>query len=1028
MDRPYEIFLHKDDDGNIITLTDAKTEIAAAKEQYNYLFGPKKSEFILDEFLAYSLTNKHLVRELNKIPAKVVPLWNKESDAHVLEKIIDFFTELVKRFVNVMQKKPISGTLDKEIFQITKEMVNASHSQAGKVRNILQRQNFAKDYDKANEAASTFLKDIVSRGIKFGSDQYIKGVDKLTKDGKINNFFANVLYDSKLAVLMTSSYGKFINDNPKVQRYLDAAFKNFKPGLKQNLASLKADAFGGVNEDFIRLLYKSQKEVDVARRQYKQLTADSLLNEFQDLESLNQDEKEAITRVLFKSDFSTLIGTETYSMEDAIRLLNDDIYLNEQITKYAEDLDIKNDNHYAAQTKSLAEWMMVGNQFNTNQFKNAHVIFNTNPNKPKGTIEDLDVYITLLALRDHVEPFTKNQIKNVVNREFKLNKDHNGITNTIYHHIAFKENTLKENFDDNPVLTSKGYIADIVNPNIQIEFAATDAETQKRMKDADYEFISGFETITGVNDSQYGIYVNRNLPDAMRTKGIASVTSKHFAGSSFKEIMSRNPATEGQINLLFRRFKEQQTEKQNTLDKYHTMMPLLNEKNEIVDYTIHMNHVFKEQILEQELSFDQVLPTMYSHSLDKASSEKINREAIDLLDTHTTLNYDKEPQKYINLLEGENREEYFNVLPRDARNHILDLAKKNKDKKLAFYVERKLLDTVFGYKMPSIGNAPIIRSNKKIQKQVKIAEKMMFELVALSKVNIVIKIPAVLGFNIVSNFMTSMIYGIPPTYLLKKWREGFKELERYQKEHKKLQLLELKQVGNPSLRNDPKIENDKKIIIKSLNNNKVAKLMDMGLFNSITEDINKNDFTYRHQTMNTLRNTKIGKKFDNRFKGKAVKLANQAYIGEETALFKTMMHLTQASDFIARYAMYSHAIEVKNMDENKAFKQMVETFVNYDQPLNRYLQYGNDIGLLFFVKYWLRIQRATFNIAKEKPLNVGMLYVGNTMLGLDIESIMESSVLVGNFFPTSGGPLKVLDEVLMLPGLEILSGESLGLG
>jgi len=178
------------------------------------------------------------------------------------------------------------------------------------------------------------------------------------------------------------------------------------------------------------------------------------------------------------------------------------------------------------------------------------------------------------------------------------------------------------------------------------------------------------------------------------------------------------------------------------------------------------------------------------------------------------------------------------------------------------------------------------------------------------------------------------------------------------------------------------------------------------MFNSITEDINKNDFTYRHQSMNTLRNTKIGKKFDNKFKGKAAKLANQAYIGEETAIFKTMMHLTQSSDFIARYAMYSHSIEVKNMDENKAYKQMVETFVNYDQPLNRYLQYGNDIGLLFFIKYWLRIQRATINIAKEKPLNVGLLYIGNTMLGLDIESIMESSVLTGNFFPTSGGPIK----------------------
>ncbi len=44
------------------------------------------------------------------------------------------------------------------------------------------------------------------------------------------------------------------------------------------------------------------------------------------------------------------------------------------------------------------------------------------------------------------------------------------------------------------------------------------------------------------------------------------------------------------------------------------------------------------------------------------------------------------------------------------------------------------------------------------------------------------------------------------------------------------------------MRNNASIENDKKILTRSLNNNKVSKLIDMGLFNSITEDINKNDF------------------------------------------------------------------------------------------------------------------------------------------------------------------------------------------
>jgi len=1033
MDRPYEMFLHKDNKGNIITLTDAKTEIQRAKQQYNYLFGSTTpSQFILDEFLAYALTNKHLVRQLSSMPAKVVPLWNKESKADVIEKIIDLFSELLNRFKDAITNKNKSQTLDQEIFNLTKDMVTISHSKASKIRSIIQKQEFAKQYDNANDAASEFLKDAASKGLTQISDAYIKGVDKLTKDGKIDNFLANILYDTKLVALMTSSYGKFIKKNPKLQRSLDKAFQNFKPGLRHNMASFKADVVGGVPQDFIKLVYKSQKEVDQARSQYKKLTQDSLLNEFKDLDSLTDNERQALTRVLLKSDFSILESTGAYSIRDAIKLLNDDEFLKEQVDKYAEILNIKNNKHYAAQTEALAEFMMIGNQYNHNTFKNAHVIHQKNKNKSTATVDDIDVYITLLALQKHVEPQSKLDAKSVINREFALNKDENGITNLIYHHISFKETSKKEGFNDNPALMTKGYIATITDPTIHIEFDSTDEKTKKQREKDGYEFISGFETISGVGNSDYGMYIINNLPDAIRTKGIASVTSKKAAGTSFKEIISRNPKSEGQIDLLFRKWLKTQTGKENTSDKNHTMMPIINEKGEIVDYSIHMNHALVESLLKQELSFDQVMPTMFSHQQDKISSQKINEEAIDLLYDHSQINYKKSPQKYVNILEGKYKAEYFDVLPVHTRNYIRYIANLNEGKgRRAFYVEHKLLDVVFGYKMPSIGNAPFIKNNAQFSRRMKVLEKAIFELVALAKVNIVIKIPAVLGFNILSNFTTSFLYGVPPTYIAKKWIEGYKELQRYQKDAEKLKLLELKQIGNPNLKNNDKLNLKKKELTDELNNNKVAKFIDMGLFNSITEDINKNDFTYRNKSMNTLKNSKVGKKFNNLFKGNVVKVANQAYMGEETAFFKTMMHATQASDFIARYAMYKHSTEIKGMNEDKAYKQMVETFVNYDQPLNKYLQYGNDIGLLFFIKYYFRIQRATINLAIDKPLNIALLFIANGMLGFDFESIMESSVLAGNFFPTGGGPIKVLDEVGLfggLPGLEVLSGESLGIG
>ena len=60
------------------------------------------------------------------------------------------------------------------------------------------------------------------------------------------------------------------------------------------------------------------------------------------------------------------------------------------------------------------------------------------------------------------------------------------------------------------------------------------------------------------------------------------------------------------VTDLFNKWRDTQTAKQNTLDKHHTMMPLINEEGKIVDYSIHMNHVLLEQILKQELAFDEV--------------------------------------------------------------------------------------------------------------------------------------------------------------------------------------------------------------------------------------------------------------------------------------------------------------------------------------------------------------------------------------------------------------------------------------
>ena len=71
--RPYEIFLHRDANGKIIYLTNKDAEIESAKEQYQYVFGKPGEkgtaapEVILDEFVAYGLTNKFVVVDIGQV-------------------------------------------------------------------------------------------------------------------------------------------------------------------------------------------------------------------------------------------------------------------------------------------------------------------------------------------------------------------------------------------------------------------------------------------------------------------------------------------------------------------------------------------------------------------------------------------------------------------------------------------------------------------------------------------------------------------------------------------------------------------------------------------------------------------------------------------------------------------------------------------------------------------------------------------------------------------------------------------------
>ena len=94
------------------------------------------------------------------------------------------------------------------------------------------------------------------------------------------------------------------------------------------------------------------------------------------------------------------------------------------------------------------------------------------------------------------------------------------------------------------------------------------------------------------------------------------------------------------IMKTLEKFTKQQTEKaeSNTVSGFPEMIPVPDENLNISDYRIQLSHSATEKYLDQDLAFDEVLPTMYSHLEDKIKSEEINREAIKLAsDTYESI-------------------------------------------------------------------------------------------------------------------------------------------------------------------------------------------------------------------------------------------------------------------------------------------------------------------------------------------------------------------------------------------------------
>jgi len=193
--------------------------------------------------------------------------------------------------------------------------------------------------------------------------------------------------------------------------------------------------------------------------------------------------------------------------------------------------------------------------------------------------------------------------------------------------------------------------------------------------------------------------------------------------------------------------------------------------------------------------------------------------------------------------------------------------------------------------------------------------------------------------------------------------------------------------------NVPKAEQRVLELKDAIDRNPVKDLIDEGMFQTILEDVDMESDDYSFKS-------RLSTKVDEATSGvpSAVKAtARWAYMAHDTPLYRILSKGTQMSDFVARYSLYQHLTTRKKdpMAHSDAIQRITDSFINYDIPTHKLVQYLNDTGLVFFTKYYLRIQKVLLKMFQEKPARALALAAADNYFN-SLPTVLDAGPRVAN--------------------------------
>lgn len=958
-----------------LTLEDFDCSNEEAERIYNYIFRNPSTTDPQIEFLVYLLTNKNMINAVDKMSKRVN---FKKEFKDKAQSILARFSDSVSG--NVSDSK-ISNDMRKVALTIFKRSVK-----------LVNKLNYK---PKVKEEALGSARIMLSKADAF----LIKGAkaiaDKI-RNVSFGRFKQNTLGNNfgRAANKLVNSVGEFAGAvadysvvssmKPNTENYtadeLVSVLMEMPTEIlegKSELANELMQSFEGVskgNYSYVKLRYAAKETIDKCR----EACASALNSEINKMtEDISTKTLNSMTNHVLKSDLSCLVAHNGYSKEEMQRLLTDDTYRYSQIKRYRDKLAKQaNGNYFINASIGLANKLVRGVNTSGIGYSNAYEIASmsgssmSNPNVDSNLVNDIDKFVSLYTMHEIAKKDGKpyKELSKNVDTLMNLFKIHNSLKDmefsNVYGDSAHKYHMPKgETFGG---ITKNRYT---IVPKSQVE--AYEHLGYSKLRKAKLDPI-----YSRIATEDYYLMEGKFLPNVPYVDGIPVLTdvfngrNKQHTYLGGTKLLNEHISPEfmnKEFNIMKsyinQRIKDMNSSNFVQMDPKNidgVFTPTYGFNNKLAGCDFVLNEKDSEEITKHHVKFTSALGDHYGSIIERSKTPEWNKNVAKALDDIYLDRRSSSKFTWLNeRMEDNDLVEAYNLLPYEIKEYF-----NNKYGNQGVPVETKYLSGIVGYREVSANKLDLDYQEKLKggvtnyisylfhSGPVAKAEYVMRYLTKLGKENIVIKGASVSIDNIISNNVTLGVLGLSPKQICNYQLEGLTNLLKYKEMAREKYRIQAQNITNRVM---PEADRARiRAIEASMKALPISYIAERGALPTIAEDLSESD--------------RLAKDVIDTYLPKgAQEIAHFVINDAKSPVYQALSDLATFGDVIARYAQFKYLTEDKKINKDEACRQCLQTFVDYSNPLPKFLQYFDSIGALPFTKFLLGNQTNVVNSITRNP-------------------------------------------------------------